>query len=239
MNRLLPMMLLSPLLLWQGKRVRANTPRLPEAPGHRAGVSGRGDGLSLWILGDSAAAGVGASSQDTALSGQLTARLSQRFEVSWTLFAQTGETTPSMLQKLQKQSGCADVVLVSLGVNDVTSLMSVGAFKRQTRHLIRAIREGLKAKQIILTALPPMADFPALPQPLRWFLGLCAEELNAAMIEVCRQETCDYLRIPVPSDRALDRDYWFASDGFHPGEPLYAEWAKAAAAIIKSESLTE
>ncbi|RMD81354.1 MAG: SGNH/GDSL hydrolase family protein, partial [Candidatus Dadabacteria bacterium] len=57
---------LGPLLLWQGWRVRLNVPRLPEAPGPRQGRAGKGPLLRLLIVGDSAAAGVGAAHQDEA-----------------------------------------------------------------------------------------------------------------------------------------------------------------------------
>ena len=67
----LPILALAPLLFAQGVYVRRVTPRLPEAPGERSGVSGGGPALKLLILGDSAAAGVGASSQATALAGRL------------------------------------------------------------------------------------------------------------------------------------------------------------------------
>src|SRR5689334_20066239 len=66
---------LVPLLALQGRRVRRVTPRLPEPPGPRAGLAGDGPPLRLLILGDSSAAGVGAPSQDEALSGRLVSEL--------------------------------------------------------------------------------------------------------------------------------------------------------------------
>ena len=50
---------LLPVLFVQGTKVRKNTPRLLEASGDREGTVGKGRPLSLLILGDSAAAGVG------------------------------------------------------------------------------------------------------------------------------------------------------------------------------------
>jgi hypothetical protein len=60
---------LGPLLLAQGLYVRRKTPLLPEPPGARSGFAGTGRLLRVLILGDSAAAGVGAASQLSALSG--------------------------------------------------------------------------------------------------------------------------------------------------------------------------
>ena len=55
--------LLGPVLLAQGIYTRRMTPRLPEAEGERQGEAGSGDVLRLLIVGDSAAAGVGAATQ--------------------------------------------------------------------------------------------------------------------------------------------------------------------------------
>ena len=81
-----------PLLLWQGKRVRKLALHLPEAAGPRSGVSGDAQlpPLRLLICGDSAAAGVGVTLQDDALSGQLVSLLAPHYRVQWQLEAQTG-----------------------------------------------------------------------------------------------------------------------------------------------------
>ncbi|WP_236040775.1 hypothetical protein [Marinobacter nauticus] len=52
--------LLFPVLLYQGKRTRRVTPRLPEATGDYAGQYGEGEPVfRLLVLGESTAAGVG------------------------------------------------------------------------------------------------------------------------------------------------------------------------------------
>ena len=63
-------LVLLPVLFVQGTKVRKNTPRLLEASGDREGIVGKGRPLSLLILGDSAAAGVGVETQQDALSGR-------------------------------------------------------------------------------------------------------------------------------------------------------------------------
>jgi hypothetical protein len=59
---------LGPLLIAQALRVRRNVVRLEEPPGARSGSEGAGAPLRLLITGDSAAAGVGARTQEEALS---------------------------------------------------------------------------------------------------------------------------------------------------------------------------
>ena len=55
-----------PLLLLQAIWVRLRTIKLPEAQGQRTGVCGQGEPLTLLVLGDSAAAGVGTNLQENA-----------------------------------------------------------------------------------------------------------------------------------------------------------------------------
>ena len=102
MKHLAATLALGPFLMMQGRHVRRVTPVLPEPPGPREGVNGDGAPLRLLILGDSAAAGVGAATQTDALSGQLVAAISPHFQVSWRLHARTGATTSAILRDLRK-----------------------------------------------------------------------------------------------------------------------------------------
>ena len=111
---------LGPVYALQGRYVRRVTPRLPEAPGPRAGTLGTGLELRLLLLGDSAAAGVGALSQDEALCGRLASELAQSFRVSWALVARSGATTAGTARHLLRSPAARfDVAVVSLGGNDV------------------------------------------------------------------------------------------------------------------------
>ena len=92
---------LAPVLVIQGRWVRSRVPKLPEPPGDREGETGSGRRLRLLIVGDSAAAGVGAPHQDEALLGQTVARLAPRFRVAWNLQAESGATTKDALSRLE------------------------------------------------------------------------------------------------------------------------------------------
>jgi lysophospholipase L1-like esterase len=220
--------LLAPLLWYQGRTTRRVTPRLPEPDGARAGQSGSGAPLRLLILGDSAAAGVGAPNQALALSGRLVEQLSPRYTLDWRLLARSGDRTCDAQRALAADPGLrCDVVLTSLGANDVTALSSVAAFLAAQRTLADALR-ARGARLLLLSGLPPMHAFPALPQPLRAVIGRHARRLDAALAEwSAAQPDCEHLpfgELPAPS--------WMASDGFHPGPPIYAAWAERAAARI-------
>lgn len=220
---------LGPLLLLQGRYVRWRVPPLPEPDGPREGIRGQGPLLRLLIVGDSAAAGVGVSTQEAALSGRLLQELSSHFEVHWRLIAVTGATTPSLTQLLsQARSAPCDVVLVSIGVNDVTHGVSPREWRRQLSRLHAVLHAQFSPRTLLFTSLPPLRQFPALPQPLRWYLGRQGERFNALLQNWCRSaRRAHWMGVDFPMDPRF-----MASDGFHPGAQAYASWARQAAPHI-------
>ncbi|MEQ8205659.1 MAG: SGNH/GDSL hydrolase family protein, partial [Woeseia sp.] len=229
MRFLLITLLLSPLLFLQGRWTRARTPRLPEADGAREGIAGNGPLLRLLILGDSAAAGVGASDQRDALAGQLVAQLADRYTVRWKLSAATGNKTSTVLEGLPRADQEAfDVAVVSLGVNDVTGGVTLDAFERQQNRLLSELRQRFGVRCIVLSTLPPMHLFPALPQPLRWVLGQRARQFSAVLRRLAEQtEACSLCEVDISGDETM-----MAEDGFHPGPPVYKRWAAQIAGDI-------
>jgi len=220
---------LGPILVAQGLWARWRTPRLPEAAGPRRGASGQGAVLRLLILGDSAAAGVGASDQGQALSGQLATALAPRYRVEWQLAARTGATTMSTLGQLALMGAVQfDVAVTSLGVNDVVSAVGLATWRREQRQLRAVLRESFGVRQLIVSGLPPMSVFPALPQPLRWYLGRRARQFDSVLAEdLVGEDDVAFL----PLDFACDVQL-MATDGYHPGPAGYRAWAQRVAALV-------
>jgi lysophospholipase L1-like esterase len=223
---------LSPLLLVQAIALRRRALRLPEAAGPRSGTAGEGPPLGILIVGDSSAAGVGADTQHTALAGQLAAALAPHRCITWQLIAATGATTPTTLDRLRTEDlPRADVVLVVLGVNDVTRGGPMAGWLRSHATLRAHLRAATGAHRLYISQIPPLGGFPLLPNPLRWLLGRRALRFDAALIRALRHETdCRYVPLPEGMDA---RD--MAQDGFHPGPVIYALWAKEMARRILSD----
>ncbi|MEM0989520.1 MAG: SGNH/GDSL hydrolase family protein [Pseudomonadota bacterium] len=222
-------LLLGPALLWQGRKMRRQVLRLPEPEGARDGVIGTGARqLSLLILGDSATAGVGVATQADALSGQLTQRLADEFQLTRRLFAQTGWNTAEVLEEIAGLTGTYQIALISLGVNDVTSEEPVPRYLEQYGRIIDHLRGQHGVGPVIACAVPPMGSFPALPQPLRWYLGKQAAYYDRSLAHWCADQQ-DVHHLPF-SAKIGPED--MAEDGFHPGAPIYRVWAKHAAAAI-------
>jgi lysophospholipase L1-like esterase len=178
-ERYLWMVLLGPVFWLQARYVRRVTPRLPEPPGARSGMSGSGPLVRLLVAGDSAAAGVGAASQDEALCGQLVSLLSEHNTVQWQLMAVNGLDSPALVQLLEDAPRDAfDVVIISMGGNDVSGLVAPRDWAIWQNRLAHVVARRFNPRLLVHSAAPPLHAFAAIPQPLRWFSGRWANEMN-------------------------------------------------------------
>ena len=210
-------LVLSPLLVAQALQVRNTASTLPEPPGHRSGQFGIGTPLRLLIVGDSSAAGVGAKHQNEALSGQLVQALGSSHRIDWKLVARTGATTREALPLLRSQiSVPTDVALVVLGVNDVTSQIPLAHLLQAREKLYEHLFSVWGAKRVIAAGIPPLGNFPLLPQPLRWFLGVQARRFDKALQRQAQELGVDYVPFDIPLTLEM-----MAEDGFHPGVNAY------------------
>lgn len=224
---------LLPVLFVQGTKVRKNTPRLLEASGEREGIVGQGRPLSLLILGDSAAAGVGVETQQDALSGAIISELKDQYLINWKLHAKTGDTTKQVFQALQYlEPQNYDVVVTSIGVNDVTKLTSANSWIKQQKQLFKHIQAHFQPKLIIVSGVPPMQHFPALPNPLAWLFGKYAEQMNQVLYKWLEsQNQFKFIQYDIESFQAMNLP--MASGGFHPGKEIYAIWGQQIAALVR------
>ena len=223
---------LAPILIAQALWVRTKATRLPEPSGPREGAMGDGPPLSLLITGDSSAAGVGCTHQEKALSGQLVERLAHHFQVTWRVEAKTGDRTRDTIERLEALPvQNFDVVVTALGVNDATGLASPKQFLADQRALLDLLRRKFSAKLILMSGVPPMQNFPALPQPLAWALGCHASRLDNAMARAASGNAkARHLRFDLPLAPELS-----ATDGYHPNAAAYELWAENLSSRITAE----
>lgn len=218
---------LGPVLLPQGLWVRRTALRLPEPAGEREGVVGEGDVLlRLLVVGDSSAAGVGVADQAQALALPLAKEVAARKHgaVAWQLIAQTGINAHEAIELVQRSNlAPANVAVIVLGVNDVTSQTSAARFLDNLERLV----DLLRVRRAVFAGLPPMHLLSAVPHPLRWYLGRYARWLDAALQDWCAVKRFGYCASDWATDRAL-----LAEDGYHPGPSLYPQWAARLAEVV-------
>ena len=211
------------------RRIRERILRLPEPPGDRRGEAGVGAPLRLLVTGDSSAAGVGAAHQDEALLGRIVSELAPVRRVSWRLEARTGSTTARTHAHLARLAPEPfDVVITALGVNDITAGVGRGRWLAMQRQLRDLARTHFGARLIVVSGLPPVHLFPALPRVVRWPLGWQATRFDRALARtVATEPDVRYVNLRFDTDPRL-----IAEDGFHPGPPAYLEWGRRVAATI-------
>lgn len=221
-----------PRIASQAWRTRRTALKLPEPEGPRSGELGAGPPLRLLIAGDSSAAGVGVDRQADGLSGQLTRPLAERFRVTWRLEASTGHTSADLLARLRALPADRwDAVVINIGVNDATRLVSLRRWTARQRAIHEVLRQRFGTRRIYRSGVPPLDTFPLLPHPLNQLLGARTARYDAALAALVA-EAEDLVHIPFeqPLEAGL-----MAPDGFHPGPLLYAEWGQRIARHILAD----
>ena len=253
--------LLAPIYLYQGRKIKRDTVRLPEPNGERHGQVQLNDAieslkeahkrtLNLMVVGDSAAAGVGSETQQEALVGNLISVLTQQsaiqnqFDIlNWSLQATTGHTSFDILRRLYvlpAPSQPVDVMVLSVGVNDTTSKVSVDKWQQQIESIIAIAQRKFGVRELIFLSLPPMAQMPAIPAPLSNFVGAKASILDNTLQQVCAaHDSVTYMATDFPrmiaehsNGTPIDIKVMFASDGFHPSSLMYGYWAQQLSELI-------
>ncbi|OJT00991.1 SGNH/GDSL hydrolase family protein [Marinobacter nauticus] len=223
--------LLFPVLLYQGKRTRRTTPRLPEASGSPCGQFGEGEpARRVLVIGESTAAGVGVDNHEQGLASQLARQIHERTgqTIAWHTFGVNGIRLGALNQALAKaELPEADLVILSMGVNDTTGFTPRYRFRQQLLELRDLLGTRYPAP-LVLLSVPPMHLFTALPAPLRHVIGWRARLLDNLYKTLASEAPArfSYAHYPVISDPEL-----LASDGYHPGEKGYRYIAEALAAL--------
>ena len=232
------------LLLPQAVWLRRTAPRFAPAAGPAHGLithpsDQQGAPIRLLALGDSIIAGVGASQLQQALVGQTAQALSDRLQqaVEWVAVGKSGYAAAAIRSKLLPKvpSQSFDVVLVSTGVNDVLSACSGRHWQAEVQALYVAIQQHSPQALIVFCGLPPMGQFPRVPQPLRALFGARAAYFNRLLGQQLA-ELPEALHVSIQGRLSAE---WFADDGFHPSEPGYARYgvrvAEAMAGRLKND----
>lgn len=116
-----------------------------------------------------------------------------------------------------------DLVVVTVGINDLIRRRPLRRWTDDMAELIAVLQSRYAHATLVVAGMPPVHRFPALPQPLRLFLGARARTMDRIMRDAARAGGA----VHAPMDEAMARDRrLFASDGFHPSSDGYRAWAE-------------
>jgi lysophospholipase L1-like esterase len=217
-----------PLIAAQALWLRRRAYRAPAAAGDPQGVEGVGPPLRLLALGDSIIAGVGIERIEHALPGAFARTLAARWQrrVEWQALGRNGADvagTRRLLAGARETLPAADLVLLSIGVNDTTGLSSRRRFLGGLQSLYAELREWSPKALLVHAGVPPLQAFPLLPAPLRQLLGLRAAQLDR-LIPRALGAAPPGAHLPFTALPAAQR---FAADGFHPDASACTIWAES------------
>ncbi|WP_339514647.1 SGNH/GDSL hydrolase family protein [Pseudomonas sp. RL_15y_Pfl2_60] len=223
---------MSPLLLPLAIHTRRTALRLAPAAGPVQGLAGpryAGQPLRLLVLGESTVVGVGASCLQQALVGQLADELAVRHQrpVAWRALGENGITAEQACQRLLPQAEVEglDWVVLVFGVNDCTHLTGLRRWHCALSRLATGLQAGGAVS--VLTGVPPLQHFSALPRLMRWLLGARALQLDAQLQQVAAECGAHYAPM-----RLMFAAEYLALDGYHPSSIGYRAWAQDLAATI-------
>jgi len=191
---------LLPLLYFQGKRIRANVPMLPEAIEPQGTIIHLGKPkLNILCLGESTMAGVGVKFHAEGFVGALAKELAelQDAEVNWRVYAKSGYTaervTRKLLQKLSNEA--PDLIVIGLGGNDAFTLNRPWKWRQQMEQLIECLQKQFQDTPIFLTNMPPIKEFPAFTKPIKFVIGNLVEILGQELTKIASRKHLVYYNL--------------------------------------------
>lgn len=226
--------LLAPVALPQGLRLRRTALRLPAAQGDVGEIEGPEgeEPLRVVVVGDSVAAGVGLDHHEESMAGLVARGLAERHgrAATWTVIGFSGATAGEATRFFagRPELGTADVVLVSIGVNDTKNLHPARRWRRELGELLDAVVDAAPRADVLLFGIPPMDRLPALPRPLADFLGARSREFDRIGREVAALRP----RVRRVEGELKPGAEWFATDGIHPSARLHRQFADAVLEIL-------
>lgn len=209
-------------------------PPSPEPVDACVGCDGSVPPLRTVWLGDSTAAGFGVTVADGVVGRQVARRLGRPVDVR--VLAVGGAVAADVVaEQLPLMPADAEVVFLSVGANDTTYLVSIGAFSSSYRKVLAGIPAGAC---VVLLGVPDIGSAPRLAQPLRAVAGWRGRALDREVRALARGSGATYVDIAGATGPTFRRDRsLFADDGYHPGESGYALWAGAVTSAMASAGL--
>lgn len=212
-----------PFLIYQAYKVKKQRPT-PKAQSEFIKL-GKGS-QQLLVLGESTAAGVGASSAETTLAGNIYRLFGQDCSVTnlGKNGIRAGQVLPCFSEKLKSEKTQMEGIFIFLGANDCFQLTNPTEYHRSILNLIRSLESEFNPTWIYLADIPPVHLFPAFPAILQSFLKTQREFLRKEMKKIANENSkiiFEELILNLQSD-------FYCEDLVHPSDIGYQAIAEFA-----------
>lgn len=182
--------------------------------------------VTYLVLGDSTAAGVGGE-YEQGIARATTRELERTQQVTMHNFAVSGARINDVLEEQLPRAAHVrpDLVLLSVGANDVTHLTSIRSMRANLRELVRRLHAINPEVAIVITGSPDMGSPPRVPRLLRGLASWRTKQVNRMFVEEAKALGLTFAPIAAETGPLFRRDRsLFAADRFHPNERGYATW---------------
>ena len=189
--------------------------------------------LSLAVLGDSIAYGMGASDPADTVGARLTAELvTSGTPTDLRVFAVSGACSDALATQVQAATAWgADVALIIIGANDLTHFVPVQQAAAQLGAAVRALRLG--GARVVVCPAPDLSVVPWVPPYMRVAVQAASTVLRQAQASVATTEGARIADAQASLGTAFAGDLsLFSADRFHPSSAGYALISAALAPTV-------
>lgn len=175
--------------------------------------------LSILVLGDSTAVGIGSSGEES-----VAGRLSTYLDTAVENHAESGARTDDVGGQLkQVQRARYDIILIQVGANDVIRFGSIPDARDSLDAILARARE-LSDHVVLLTA-GKIGEAPFFPRPLGFLWTNRAAALREEFMAAAKTHDVAYVDLySIPDPFASDPVRYYAPDGLHLTGDGYGFW---------------
>jgi len=128
-----------------------------------------------------------------------------------------------------------DLIMLSIGANDVTGLTNAEEFRRNYAMVLQQLTRSGKTPKIVLLNIPAFSTSPLLWEPYRSAAhyqagkfnqiieAIAKSEPNISVVDIYRGTEADFRRFPKLN---------FSQDKFHPSGAGYGVWTRVIAQTL-------
>ena len=175
--------------------------------------------LSVLVLGDSTAVGVGSPSQQS-----VAGRLGEFLNASVENYAVSGAVTADVAGQIARaQKDHYDVILIQIGANDIIRFHSPETTAQELDAALKSLEQ--KSDHIVLLTAGKVGEAPLFPRLFGWLWTWQASRMRTQFMAVTSADGVAYVDLySAPDPFSSDPSRYYAPDGLHLTGDGYGFW---------------
>jgi len=224
-----------PFFYFKGKKLRETIIKLkPQSEFLELGFDK--DVKNILIIGESTAAGVGASTQEKTFAAQVYHQSDKAFNIY--NLGESGLKAEKLKRLLahaeQEIPEKFEYAIILIGANDCFKFTPPGRFKNQLVDFIQLLQNEKSVQKIIIPSIAPVQHFPSIPRIMRFFLGMHRNILTRELKSLRKNiHGLDFnnFKFEMSSE-------FLATDGIHPSDKGYELMAKETIKLVQKKVIS-